>query len=256
MESNTIYLKAFLPCVFVLAFAQLLNGSAPEVSTFAPAKDLSWQLEKFIQRLEEAVSSEEEYEDSIGRIARDSNTVVVLALALGLHDTDNKYKAAAPFIVKAGQHLAAAKDYQSAKEGVAAVKKSLSEVGDPAVLKWEKMAEIGELMKQVPLINTKLKKRTKRRFKKNAKKTAGYSAAIAAIAQGTMNDTSVAKNDSQIQQWYKFSAQMRDAAGLVNRAINDDDEEATKVAMEKLNKSCDDCHVVFHEEEVQKDSTD
>ena len=76
-------------------------------------------------------------------------------------------------------------------------------------------------MKEVPLINTNLKRYVKGpNFKQKAKDTAGYTAAIAAIAQGSMADISEAKNAEQVKQWYAFAAAMREEAGAVNAAIH------------------------------------
>ena len=102
-------------------------------------------------------------------------------------------------------------------------------------------------MKQVPLINTKLKRNIKpEKFQKKAKDTAGYTAVIAAIAQGSVADLSETKNPEQVQQWYKFMTAMRDDAGEVNAAIHQRNEPAAAKAMKKLAQSCEDCHAVFH----------
>ena len=205
-------------------------------------------MPEYIEDLEDVVQTEEDYNDSEDKIAKSANTLVVIALALGLHDEDNKYKASAAALIKAAQDLAATQDYASAKAGVAAVKAATApQGGDGAELKWEKVAALPALMKQVPLINTKLKRyTTEKRFESKAEDTVGFSAVIAAIAQGTIADTSQAENAQQVQQWYGFSVQMRDAAAAVNSAIHALDEDATKDAMAQLQKSCDDCHAVFH----------
>ncbi len=224
----------------------------PKVSTFAPADDLASQVDQYIKDLEKVVATEDEYKDSISetnsKVANDANTLVVIALALGLHDQDSKYKAQAGALIEAAQDLAATKDYASAKKGVAAVKDAAAGKGaGGGALKWQKAASLPELMKEVPLINTKLTRLVKgANFQKKAKDTAGYSAAIAAIAQGSMADISEAKNADQVKQWYGFSAAMRDSAGSVNAAIHKADEPAAAAAMKKLAQSCDDCHAVFH----------
>jgi len=202
-----------------------------------------------------AVATEQEYKDSEGKIAKEANTLVLIALALGLHDTDNKHKASAAALMKAAQELAAAKDYASAKKAVEAVKAAAEGKGAaaPAALKWEKVAALPELMKQVPMVNTKMKRYLKgSRFKSNAKDTAGFSAVLAVVAQGSMADTSEAKSEEQVKQWYGFCAQMRDAASELNKAIRAGDQSAADAAMKKLTQSCDDCHAVFHKEEVGK----
>jgi hypothetical protein len=74
---------------------------------------------------------------------------------------------------------------------------------------------------------------------------AGYSAVIAAIAQGSIADTSATKNADQVKLWQKVSTAMRDDAGAVNAAIHKVDATAATNAMQKLNQSCEDCHQVF-----------
>jgi hypothetical protein len=246
----------FVPVVVLLATIGTLLAlnpapsatadEAPKVSAFAPAKDLASQAEWYIKDLEKIVASEDEYKDGGEKIAKEANTLVVVALCLGLHDEDSKYKESAGAVVKAAQDLAAAKDYASAQKAVAAVKAAAESKSD-VKLKWEKVATLPELMKQVPVINSKLKLNIKgSKFASKAKDTAGYTAVIAAIAQGSMADTSATKGDDQVKQWKEFSAAMRDDAGAVNAAIHKGDEEAAGKAMKKLAQSCDDCHDVFH----------
>ena len=71
---------------------------APPVSKFAPAEDLVAQVDYYVKRLGKSVVTEEDYKDFAERIAKDSNTLIVIALSLGLHDKDNSYKKAAPGI--------------------------------------------------------------------------------------------------------------------------------------------------------------
>jgi hypothetical protein len=219
---------------------------APKVSTFAPADDLVRQVDLYIESLKEIVSSEENYKDDKDKFARQSNTLVVVALALGLHDEDNKYKAAAGALMKAAQAVAAAKDYTAARKSVAVLAAATTAKID-APLRWEKVAALPELMNQVPAVHTKLKLLTQgANFKKRAKDAAGHVAVIAVIAQGTLSDASAAKNAEQVRQWQKFSAAMRDGAATVGAAIRNADQKALAPAMQKLNQSCEDCHTVFH----------
>ena len=193
-----------------------MRPTLPKVSTFAPAEDLANQVGQYIKAMKSVVADEQEYKDSEGKVVRDASTLAVIALALGLHDQDNKYKANAGALMKAAQDVAATKDYDSAKKAVAALEAVAAKEGGKAggELKWEKVAPLPELMKQVPMINTKLKLYVKgTSFKKKAKDIAGYSAVIAAIAQGTIADTSATKNAEQVKLWQKFSEAMRDDAG-------------------------------------------
>jgi hypothetical protein len=222
--------------------------AAPKVSTLAPAKDIAAQIENYVARLEESVESEATFKEAEAKVAKDANTLILLGLAAGLHDEDNKAKAAAPAIVKAAQGLAKAKGFEEVKAGVAAVKKALdSTEGNLADLKWAKLASLDQLMKQVPLVNARLKRNLRGpKFKSKAKDNAGDAATLAVIAQGSLADTSEAKSDEDVQKWFGFCIQMRDAAAALNKAVHDGNQEAADKAMSALNQSCDDCHAVFH----------
>ncbi len=220
----------------------------PKVSTFAPAADLARQAEWYVRKLEKSTADEAAYKDSADSMGRDANTLAVIALVLGLNDQESSFKANAAAVMKAAQGLAATKDYSSAQKAVAALKEAVAgKAKTEATLKWEKVASLPELMKQVPIINTKLKRNIKgAKFKSKAKDTEGYTAVLAAIAQAAMADTSQTRNPEQVKQWYDWSAKARDYAGAVNAAIHAGHKSAAEDAMKKMAQNCDDCHAVFH----------
>jgi hypothetical protein len=231
---------------------------APAVSTFAPAKDLEAQVQAYLEDLDEAVETEETYQDEVDNIAQDANTLILVSLALGLHDSDSQYKAAAPAMIKAAQQLAAAKDYASTKAGIAAVKEATASTGsDPAELKWGKVASLKELMVAVGPINTRMKRYVRKdrpeRMKDAADDLAGYSAVLAVIAQGSMVYADETIKPAEAEKWYGFFVHMRDASAEVNRAVRAFEKDSTPAAfdvadaaMQDLAQSCDDCHEVFN----------
>ncbi|MHB1033764.1 MAG: hypothetical protein ACYC35_14695 [Pirellulales bacterium] len=231
-----------------ISWATAAPPAAPKVSTFAPAEDLVAQVKYYVARVDEVVATEDEYTSSGTKLGKDANTLAVLALALGMHDQANGMKASAPALLKASQELAKTTDYKSAKSAAAAVKKAAAGGTASAALQWEKVATLPELMKQVPLVNTALKRgmTTASRFKSQATKSAGYSATLAVIAQAAMCDISEVKNPADTDKWYKFCADMRDGFGAVNAAIKKGDQKAASSGVTKLTKTCDDCHAVFH----------
>jgi cytochrome c556 len=223
---------------------------APKVSTFAPAEDLAKQVDRYVEDLEKAVENQGDFDEA--KVTKLSNTLMLMAIGLGLHDTDNQYKANAGAIFKAAEDLSKAKGFDAAKAGVAAVKAAVGGKGTAGQVSWAQGAgaNLDAVYKQAQTVVNSLKRYTKsERFKKSAKETAGFSAVLAVMGQGVMASTSHAKGDDQVQQWYKFSAEMRDAAAETNKAIHAGDAEATQAAVKKLNKSCEDCHAVFHKEE-------
>jgi cytochrome c556 len=118
-------------------------------------------------------------------------------------------------------------------------------------VRWEKVASLVQLMKQVPSINSALKRGVDadaERFKQLQQQAARNSAALAAIAQTVMADTHELKNPADIGKWYRYCADMRDAAGGVNAAVHAGNQEAATAAMTRLAKSCESCHEVFRKE--------
>lgn len=240
-------LVATAALVFVGGLQAAEAPKAPALSTLVSVEDLIGQVADYVKELEECVENQEEYEDSVEKIERYSNSLAVIALAVGLHDQDSALRKAAPALVKASQELAKAKDFSGAKAGVAGIKAALSVSGDPSVLKWSTVASLPSLMKQVPLVNTRLKRYLKPgRFEKSAKDIAGNSAALMAISQGSMLSVDETEAPDKVAEWFKYCTDMRDAAGALNQAVHAKNEDAAKAAMDALQQSCEDCHAVFH----------
>jgi len=221
----------------------------PKVSSFAPAADLAGQVPEYLNDLAKAVKDEAEYKDGKEKLVKDANTLIVIALALGMHDEENAYKKAAPAMIREAQKLAAAEDYAAAKAGVDAVTKAAASA-DGGPLAWEKVASLRALMEAVPTINTAMKRYTRgSRLKRMAKKSTGGAAVLAAIAQGSLPHVADTRQPGEAARWYAECIEMRTAAAEVGAAVRAGDEAATAKAMERLNKSCDTCHEVFHPEE-------
>jgi hypothetical protein len=236
----------------VVTTARAEPPAAPKVSTFAQADELIAQVDSYLDRLTEATASETQYKEDAGKVAKDGNTLALLAVALGVHDTDNKYKPAAAALLKAAQGIAAAKDYAAAKAGVDAAKKAVAApAGGADSVKWEKVASLKELMEQVPLINSRLKRNLKK-FSTRAKDSLGDTATLAVIAQGSMANAGDTAKPTETAKWYTFCAAMRDAASAMNAAIKAKDEKAAEKTLKALTQSCDDCHAVFHAEALEK----
>lgn len=254
---SVLVLVLFVCCGFVQADAPVA----------VPAKDLISQIPDYIKQLERAIADKEDYEDSKTKIVQKASTLSVIALALGLSEEDHEYKKAAPALLKACQATANSKDYDAAKAGIEAIKKALTDKsGDPSTMKQKKVASMEVLMKVVPLVNTKLKKilpvskKRAKTLKKNLRggkrklKAEGCSAVIAAIAQSSISSADETEKPTEVEAWKKFCIQMRDAAIKTNEMVHAADEEKCREAMTALQKSCDDCHKVFHEvEEESKD---
>lgn len=233
-------------CSVALAFVAT-PPEPPKVSTFAPAEDLMKQMEYFQGRLKDAASNEADYSEAIqARVKKEANTLAMLALHLGMHDTDNPLKKSAPAVVKAAQELAKAADYQATKAAYADLEKALAGEGSGGELKWEKVADLGQVMKQVSVTNAALKRGLQpARIKSQAKTTTGQAAALAAIANMLLFDTHEVKNEADLPAWYEYSVEFRDSAGALNAAIKTGQTAKVSAALKRMSNSCETCHKKF-----------
>ncbi len=248
--------------VFVFGISVLAAGfmlaevPAPEkVSAFAPIDDLTGQVDYYVESLERSVDvpADQYTEANQDTVSKSAATLAALAMLVSNHDQESPLKSAAPAIFVAARALGAeAKDLQTAKDRVAAIKRTVTAGGGAGgePLKWQTAGDLEDLMKQVSAINSRLKRGvSSRSLKRYADRTTGYAVTMAAIAQAAMADDSYVGDETEMKQWVQYCIDMRDAAGAVNAAIHQQDEAKVEAAMTMFKKSCDDCHKAFEIDE-------
>ena len=247
----SLYLS--LACLAGVILAQAAFAAeppkAPPVSSFAPAEELVKLVDDFIADFESALASQQDYTDKKIMLTRNAHTLAVLGVAVGLHDQQNRLKASAPALVSAAQQLAKAADYAAAKSALEKVKAAASGAAQEGPeLKWnQKVASLGQIMKQVAATDTRLR-RNMRRFDRLADENARSASLLAVIAQAALYDTHEVKDPSDLDKWYQMSADMRDIAASIGTAIRAKDQPAAEAGIKRLTQSCDDCHAVFQTE--------
>lgn len=221
----------------------------PKASKYAPHEDLLGQVDFFLDRAQETLAAEELDMAGQSRLLKDAHTLAMLGLVLSQHDAEFPQKAAMPAFVKAAQSLAAADGDRTKSQVALAALRSAREGksaagGEP--LKWQRVASLPLVMKQVPLIHAGLKRgATGRRLERNKEQAAGQAAALAAIAQASIFDDEYASSPEDIAAWQTFCAEMRDAAGEVNAAAHAGDADRVESAMNRMLQSCEACHEKF-----------
>lgn len=229
----------------------LLAADAPEKkpSSYAPVEDVVGQIENYLKQLGNDLAAEADYgEDQQSRVAKDANTVVVLAQVLGNHDQEHARKKSAGAVFTASRELAdSVESYADAKEAYTKLQAAWEGSGEAAV-SWDPAANLQQLMKQVPIVNNKLRSGvTGRRFDRTIEQNAGLATTLAAIAQASMHDTDYCSGKDEEARWAKICAEMRDAAAAVQTSVRQKDQPAATAALERLVKSCDDCHHDFRD---------
>lgn len=245
---------ALLAFMVSLPLGSLLAGDPPaprKLSEVVPAGDLLSQAKLYVESFATNLTGAQQYRDAATKIAREAHTLSAIVLMLGHDDKENELKANAPAIIKASQELARAKEYEAAQAAYEKLKQAMNAApggGEAAAPKCEKVASMGQLMKQVVFINNRLK-RGMRRFGKQTDEQARDAAALAAIAQAIVFDTHEVKNPDETDNWYRLCGQMRDIAGELNAKIHLADKAGAEAALLKLAQNCDDCHKAFRIEE-------
>jgi hypothetical protein len=220
------------------------------VSTYAPAANLTAQVHFFVERAEDALADKASYGLAKKKLLEKSaSSLAVLGLVLGMHDEDHAMKSSARGMVDASRRLAAAKDdYEAATAALADVKKAVGGTETGKIERWEQVAEMPVLMKQVPFVHNRLKSgvSSSSRLKRSADQSAGYAATIAAIAQAS---SPLAPERGNQERWVRYCIEMRDAAGAVGVATRQGSFENARAAMQKMDQSCNGCHREFRKDQ-------
>lgn len=229
-------------------------AAQPLPSTYAPAADLVGQLESYLASLQQDLSDAASYgQEQQDRVAKDASTVAVLALVLGRHDQPHKLKAAAPAMLKAAEALAGnAEKVEAAQADLARLKAAAEAPGtaasDDAPREWTAVGDIGQLMRQVPIVNNNLRRGvTGRRFDRTQEQNAGYAATLAALAQVSAFNTDYCADEEDERTWARICHEMRDAAADVQRAIRQGDQATATKGLARLVETCDACHHKFRD---------
>ncbi len=255
-NSNCLKLGAIVVSMTISIVAGTLSASGDEstaskATVSVPAEDLANQLHSIVARLDDLLAKPDEFDDARkSRIAKEAGVAAVAALGLGLSEQDYPLKRSASSALAAAQALAKADEYRAAKQALASLKAAVDGQPSPTTatrrLRWEPVAPLWLLMKEVPLVNSSLKRAVQgERFKNQAKTSTAAAATLAAIAQEAATDHDAIKKPADLPKWEQFCAEMRDASGRVNQAIHAGDSAGTEQAMAQLAQSCDHCHRAF-----------
>lgn len=238
---------AVLAMLFVASGAAEDSSSAP-ISQYASADDLAKLIGEYGERVGEATVSAEEFEAKGSRMVRDARTVAVLATALGMSDQDHALKAAAPAIVAAAKKAAEAKELPAAKAADEELKKALAgEATSTDALSFENTKALGQLMKQVSFVHTRLKRNVKK-LDRYQEQSALDATLLAVIGQAIDADTHEVKDPAQTPDWHKYAAEMRDSFAELSAKVKAGDTAGIESAMKRVQDNCDACHHTFPHE--------
>ncbi len=241
-------IAALTLCGLALAWGEPPTEEVNRVpSSYAPAKDLQFQVNYLMQRIDGDLKNEPKYDRHVKRVMRDANTIAVLALVMGKHDEQNTLKGTSTAVIKAAHELSAkAKDLGAAKSAYAVLVARLKSPSSESPTAWKGVGDIEQLMQQIPELDRSLKIAVKpTRFAKSREKAASLAATMAALAQVSMFDGTYCTDAADEAEWVELCVCLRDAATDVHAAIQEGDSDAATAALKPLARTCDDCHEQF-----------
>lgn len=239
-----------LTAAVLLPVAASAEPGAPVVSQFAPVGEVEALIRGLTVDSAARTKDEAAYKSGRQQLTRDANTLIVLAVALGLHDSPCDLKPRAGAILAAAEKLSQAGSQPEAQEALSQLEGTLqadsaAQAAQPS--SWENSAAPDELMKQVAFLQGKIKRGARgSRFASTAEENARWATALAIIARSTAADTAGLEGDEKLAQWREFCGQMQSASVALHQGLAAKDATATATALDRLEQSCTTCHQVFH----------
>jgi hypothetical protein len=102
------------------AFAE--PASAPPVSQFAPAEDLTAAVDSYLETITKGLATAETFAAESLPISRSANALIVVAQALAAHDQASKHQPGAAALLGSARELSEAKDQATAQAAFDRVK--------------------------------------------------------------------------------------------------------------------------------------
>lgn len=221
-------------------------------TAYAPVEVTGEQLVAYVEGMEKYVADAAEFADNQPRILRDANTIIALALVMGLHDQPNAYKSAAPAIIKAAQATAKSANVAAAKTNIAALKAALKST-EGGLMNWDaKVASMKQLMVQVPLLDGRIKTGMRRLSAKTKDGLAGQATTIAVLCQASIPYVADTEAPAEEDKWVQACIAGRNAAASLATALSAGDKTASQAAYDAMAKTCDQCHETFHKAALPK----
>lgn len=253
--------------------ADVFGKYAAETVPLPPLDDLVAQIDEYITKIGsnlDDLDGSPRYAEDATDIVRDTNALSLIALALGLAESESKYKQSASNIIVAAKNLAAAKKFEDGKKEYAALKASLTNPAAGTPLAWsDKVADLTPMMKALPNLSSAVKRATDTEMKLNRtldrKPQPIYSqlAALAVISQGSIPNVSETTKPEATAEWKKFCEEFRNAALQVNAVAHQFAKDKAdgkdpgyadfNTSFKAMSESCDHCHKVFHPNAVGKE---
>ena len=216
-------------------------------SSYAPAKDLEYQVAHLLERIKGDLRDETRYERRVKRVVRDANTIVALSLVMANHDQRNGLQQQAAAVMAAASELAArAGCHADARAAFATLVAATQTPAHSPAVPWERVGDIEQLMLQVPELERDLKVAIKpAHFANSRDRAASFAATLAAISQVSMFDDKYCRQADDLDEWMELCVLMRDAAKDVHSAIENGDPDAAERSLKPLARTCTECHDRF-----------
>ena len=216
------------------------------------------QFKKFAAKLDrdvEDLGSGDDFAEAAGSLARDVNTLLILAMAIGQSEEKGEINSA-PAIVQACKDVLAATDATGAAMATKQLQAAIAAPASGGETKWEKAASLAPLMtKTLPSLTTEIKRLSRNQNTltrgDNAAKVAGDAATLAVIAYGCRVNVSETNAPTEEKLWKEYCDRLCGASLKLNDSVTSLREkkgsfEDFSAALQEVEATCNTtCHEKF-----------
>lgn len=238
-----------------MSFLLPCYAAAPaKIAAVAPVADIVAEADAKIKVLEESLASDKAFLEAKGTtIPQEAGILAILAQAVVESEEKAAWQPSAADVREAAKAVSAAKSYDEAKKGLAAIKEAVGGKagGAKPEAEWNKLCGLGKVMKEVNKRAGKLRRATKKKqlTDDEAAEAARDASVMAVLALAAHDDTHEVKKAEEIKDWQKFSKEFQVQMTGASAAFKKKDLAGAGDSWKKGNTACSDCHAKFRKEE-------
>ena len=254
--------EAAAPAEEAASVAPAEEAAAPAAEGEFSSDDLTACIEDALEDIKGDLETDQLYEKSSEIIVRTANVLCVLCVAAS-NSAACKYKAAAPAMLKAAQQLAASTDSASAQAAATALDAATAS-DSTETLEWVKVADLQQLMKAVPSIDSKVKlflRSESTLVKRGMTSVPQNCTELAVIGKGALANSADTIKPEAVTEWKLFNDEYVAASlGLRAKVLGLGEGTATfdevKAAYTELEDTCNKCHEIFKPADPAAETTE
>jgi|GEM_PF-2012542 len=241
-----------------LALVLPTYAAAPvKITAVAPIADIAAQVDASVKSLEGFLASNDDFNSNKKKVRTEATVVSVLSQAVG--ESEEKasvsWNAAAGDVRDAAISIIAAKSYDDAKKGFAALKEAHGGKKGAAASEheWNKLAPLDAIMDAINSRAGKIRSGSRKKAdtitEAEVADGSGAATVLAVLALAVHDDTHEVKKKEETPEWQKSAKEFQAQMTATAAAFKKKDMAGAADGWKKGNTACNACHDKFREKE-------